>query len=107
MTDLFNYQTPAPARTYPAIPGHARDSGTSKAAAKSIEPHMGRLQQRVYDLIVAKPRTAWEIECDTGLRAQAITGRIRELTLAGKIEDSNERRETGSGRKAVVWRVKA
>jgi hypothetical protein len=90
---------------FPAVPGHARGSSTSKAAADSMKDHTSRLQQRVLDCISGGPKTAYEVEVATGHRACSITARMRELALAHKIQDTGERRVGPSGRSAKVWRV--
>jgi hypothetical protein len=90
---------------YPDAPGW-RDPDTSRKAAKSMEPHLGRLQALVLAAISACPRTARELESDLDMRTQTVTARIRELVLLGKVEDSGLRRMTDSGRRAKVWREK-
>jgi predicted Rossmann fold nucleotide-binding protein DprA/Smf involved in DNA uptake len=108
MDDLFSRaDVAAPATPQPpAQTAPYANQSTSKAAAKAIEPHMGRMEQRVFDSIRARPKTAREVEEQLGMRAASVTARIRELVLAGRIEDSGEKRDTGSGRKAIVWRVR-
>lgn len=108
MTDLFSQSgvaapvaAPPPAKTAPFS-----NPTTSKDAAKAIEPHMGRMQQQVFDVLRNKARTAREVEEVLGMRAASVTARIRELVLAGKVENSGERKATDSGRTAIVWRVK-
>jgi hypothetical protein len=90
---------------YPDAPGWS-EPDTSRKAADSMEPHMGRLQALVLAAISACPRTARELEDDLDMRTQTVTGRIRELVLLGKVEDSGLRRRTDSGRSAKVWRAK-
>jgi predicted ArsR family transcriptional regulator len=105
MGDLFDYAPPPPEPRYPHAPGYS-EPDTSKAAAKSMEPHMGRLQAEVLKALKACPRTADELERDLGLRTPTVTARVRELVLLGKVEDSGARRKTRSGRNAKVWRAK-
>lgn len=102
MDDLFSHAE----KHFPAAPGYSNDS-TSKAAAKSMQPHMGRIQQQVFDRIKAVPSTAREVEDALGLRTQTVTARIRELVLDGKVRDSGEKRLTDSNRKAIVWKAVA
>ncbi len=91
---------------YPYRPGsNFRD--TSIAAARSIEPQLPKLAAQVLALIAAAPRTCFEVETETGLSHQTASARIRELNLKGKIQDSGQRRPTGSGRNAIVWKVAA
>jgi hypothetical protein len=89
---------------YPNAPGYSNPT-TSKAAAASMEPHMGRLQKRIYDFLKDKPSTAREVEEILGMRTQTVTARIREMVLAELVKDSGVKRETDSGRKAIVWQV--
>lgn len=98
---LFDYRPP---ETYPDAPGYSNET-TSKAAAASIKPDLGRLQQRVFDHIQARPSTAREVEDALSMRTQTVTARIRELVLKNKLVDSGEKRETDSGRKAIVWKA--
>lgn len=90
---------------FPNVPGHAKGSTTSLAAAESMKDHTSRLQQRVLDCISGGPKTAFEVEVAIGHRACSVTARMRELALAGKIQDTGDRRVGPSGRSAKVWRV--
>lgn len=104
MPDLFD----TPARPYPEGPGYS-DDDTSRAAAASVEPHTSRIAGMVLErLRLAQTAdtvgfTADQLEQALGLRAQTVTGRLRELVLAGKVIDSGERRPTRRGRMAKVW----
>jgi predicted transcriptional regulator len=100
MPDLFDHVA-----TYPAVPGHSNPT-TSKAAAASMKPEMGRLQRQIFDYIAARPSTAREVENALTLRAATVTARIREMVLENRLEDSGDKRETPSGRRAIVWRAK-
>lgn len=109
MADLFStagVSAPAGNNAPPALPKTAPFSNetTSKEAAQSLKPDLGRIQKLVFDFIAAKPSTAREVEDALSMRTQTVTARIRELVLAGRLEDSGEKRTTDSGRKAIVWR---
>lgn len=91
---------------YPNRPGHNfRD--TSKAAADSIEPKAGKLAMAILHRLRVMPQTCFEIEQASGLSHQTASARIRELNLKRLIVDSGDRRATGSGRKAIVWKAAA
>jgi hypothetical protein len=108
--------TPAPAPAPKAAPGaktglpkrarHAAGSDTSSAAADSLSDGvLGELQLKVLEVIIAcKGMTCDEVELNLGLRHQTASARINELVKAKYIEDSGERRDTSSGRKATVWK---
>ena len=79
---------------------------TSRAAAESVEQATPILRERVFVHISAagvRGITCDEAEEELGLRHQTCGPRIRELCLAGRIEDSTLRRKTRSGRGAIVW----
>ena len=81
-------------------------SDTSEAAAASVQPHLGRLEKLVLDVI----RSSGGLTCDeaediTGLSHQTCSARFRQLTQRGLIEDSGVRRRTRSMRFASVYRV--
>ena len=90
---------------YPNVPGY-QPTDTSKAAAKSMEPHVTRIAGFVLERLRMYPQTCEEVEKGLGLRRSTASARITELRLKGKIEDTGERRPTESGRKAIVWRAK-
>lgn len=102
MGDLFDYRAAEP--KYPNTPGYSNLS-TSKDAAESMKPDLGRLQQRIFDHISRRPSTAREVEDALSMRTQTVTARIRELVLKERLVDSGEKRETDSGRKAIVWKA--
>lgn len=87
---------------------------TSRDAARSVEPELGRLEASVLASIGRKfglchflpiGSTCEDIETELSLTHQCASARIRGLVLKGKIEDSGETRPTRSGRNAIVWRV--
>lgn len=92
------------------LPLHAlapfSDHGTSLAAARSVTPHLERLEAVVLDAIrAAGPAGACdhELERVTGLIHQTASARRRSLVLRGLVRDSGLRRRTASGRLAVAW----
>lgn len=81
-------------------------SDTSRAAAASMKPHLGRVARRVYDEIArrgADGATDDEIEEALDLTHQTASARRRELVQLDSVVDSGRRRATRRGRSAVVW----
>lgn len=90
-------------RRFPAEPGFVAGSDTSEAAAESVRLDAGEMRARVLGYIRRVAATCDEIEVALGMRHQTASARIRELALLGRIVDSGIRRQTRSGRFAVVW----
>ena len=91
---------------YGGTPPHARGSDTSRAAAESMRPKINQLQSMVLGAIRESGPTGLtcdQSEVDLGLRHQTASARIKELSQMGYIIDSEMRRYTRSGRRAVVW----
>ena len=87
-------------------PPAQRHSETSVSAAKAIAPAAATLRLMVLEALRkagADGLTDEEMLSATGL--QPSTGRPRriELMQAGHVRDSGRKRETRSGRNAVVW----
>jgi hypothetical protein len=113
--DLFQRTPP------PSIP-HApfvRSSDTSRAAARFIEPRLGRLEKVVYDYIKAQPdgATCEDVEKATGMKHQTASARISGIGDGSKkhpekypgkklIYDTGQTRQTDSGIPASVWKAK-
>jgi predicted transcriptional regulator len=86
------------------IPKYAHGSDTSRRAAESVVPHIGRLQVEILNhIIAAEGATCDELERALGLRHQTASARIHELVKVGLLRDSGTKRRTASGRSAVVW----
>ena len=86
-------------------PPPQRHSATSLAAAKSIKPQLSRLHKLVLEAL-SKSRfgeTDESLMQLTGLPANTLRPRRRELQLKGKIKDSGQTRATVSGRQATIW----
>ena len=86
-------------------PPAQRHSATSLAAAKSIKPQLSRLHKLVLEAL-SKSRfgeTDESLMQLTGLPANTLRPRRRELQLKGKIKDSGQTRATVSGRQATIW----
>lgn len=78
---------------------------TSIDALRSIERVIPPMDARVLNYIKNRPSTCWEIEQESELAHQTASSCLRRLTQRGQIIDSGDRRTTGSGRKAIVWRL--
>ena len=90
-------------------PPYARGSATSKAAAASMKHPSVSLRARVLQHIRncgVIGATCDEIEGALDLSHQTASARVYDLRKADAIEDKGLRRDTKSGRKAVVWVVK-
>lgn len=80
-------------------------SDTSEAAAASMAPHTARLRSLVTQAFLRRgPRgfTNDEVEQELDLIHQCCSARVRELVIAKVLVETEERRLTRSGRKAVV-----
>ena len=81
---------------------------TSIAAAESIEPSMGRLQQIVLAYVVERGQlgaTREEIETGLELGGNTVRPRVKELERKGLVRVCNDTRATRSGRAANVLRA--
>lgn len=81
---------------------------TSIEAAESIRPHRKRLKTMVMDFIRNRGSlgaTDWEIEQHLQLSHQTASARRNELVKDGGVYRSHEKRKTGSGRNAIVWKA--
>lgn len=90
-----------------AVPHNGTD--TSKAAAESMEPHLGRLQQLIHDYYDSRRwygATCDEAEAALEMRHQTCSARVKELRDKGLLVDSGERRKTRSHRSAAVYVLK-
>lgn len=104
-TDLFEWQA-----AYGATPPYQKHSETSRAAAESVKPTAETRRQEV--LAFLKSRGAHGATDEEGQLALAMEGntyrpRRVELTAAGLVVESAEKRKTTTGRKAVVWKAKS
>jgi hypothetical protein len=79
---------------------------TSNEAAKAIEPVAQRQRDILYRYVCDQymlGTTNQEAEEALGMPAQTITPRMLELRKEGLVTDSKEKRQTRSGRRAIVW----
>lgn len=91
--------------TPPTNAPFVKNSVTSKASAKQIDPKTGVLRLQVLGFISSCLLGATDEEIQIGLKMNPSTQRPRrvELVARGHVEDSGKKRKTSSGRKAVVW----
>lgn len=103
--DLFDRGAP----TYPAFPGSARGSDTSREAAEKIAPVASNLRGRVARLFKENfpgSFTADEAAKALNLSPFAIRPRVTELVAAGLLEKTGERRSNPhSSMRANCWRA--
>ena len=87
--------------------GYVAGSDTSKAAAVSMAPLVGKLKRRVYDFVASKRlgATCEEVCIALDLKHQTGSARVRELVQLGFIGDTGYRRKTTSGRSARVYAI--
>ena len=90
--------------TYPQTAGYKR-IGTSSDAAHSIDART--LRGKVLEELSRAPGTADELALRLHIDKLSIRPRCSELAALGKVEDSGVRRLNASGKKAVVWRLRA
>jgi hypothetical protein len=94
---------------YPNSAGY-KDQGTSRDAARSINPNLNRLQQDVLAAIVdrgAAGATADEIADGMSLSILTVRPRVSELGALDLVYKTTKRRPNASGRMAAVWRAVA
>lgn len=85
------------------LPPHSNTT-TSRAAAVSMVRDASRLGRLVLQFIAeCDGLTCDEIERAAGLSHQTASARVRELVLKGLVTDSGHKRNTCTGRKAIVW----
>jgi len=81
---------------------------TSTEAAESVSETKDTQRQRVYEAIRDSGRNGMtddQMQEDLGIEGNSQRPRRRELQALGRIQMSTLRRETRSGRTAVVWVV--
>jgi hypothetical protein len=105
--DLFDRGEPF----YPAFPGAAKGSETSREAAEAMAPAASNWRGKVARLYAENfPRdfTADEAARELNATPFMIRPRVTELGLAGLIERTGERRRNPDSRQnADVWRASA
>lgn len=88
---------------YPDLPGF-KVPGTSKEAAKAIEPEVNYLRNACLQLVIERgPISADEAADILHRSVLSIRPRFSELKTMGKIRDSKQRTKNRSGRGATRW----
>ena len=84
-----------------------RKAGPSAQAAQaaSESARLNDTHRKIYRALTEQPRTADEIAEACGLVLNTARARITDLSNAGWIADTGDRRETEAGRPATVWAV--
>ena len=96
-------------RPYRGLPGFAKDSATSAAAAASLAPSAVTLRAKVYAIIARAldGLTADEVAAAMGQDTPFVVApRITELYLQGRLRKSEVTRTTRRGRQAAVYHAK-
>lgn len=78
---------------------------TSLAAYESQDPDAkARRERQILAYIETEDgATCWEVETALGLLHQSASSTITRLRKAGHLVDTGERRQTNTGRMAIVW----
>lgn len=83
-----------------------RTGDTSSAAARDLKGKVVGLRRLVmWALKDRGPMTPDQIAVAVSKSILSIRPRVTELASFGLVEDTGERRENASGKKAVVWRL--
>jgi predicted transcriptional regulator len=91
---------------YPKSPGFkGTDTETSEAAAQSMKADAPTLRDRCFEQLRQRPMTADEVARSVGRDILSVRPRICELKKLGLIVPTGDRRQNGSGKRAVVWMV--
>lgn len=92
--------------TYPATPGYARDSFTSRDAATAVLPKMRPLHVAIIGVLRRfGPLTADEIATHVGRHILTIRPRLTELRLDGFVERTTDTRPSALGNDQHVMRL--
>jgi len=77
---------------------------TSREAWESIADRLSAIDSAIVRTIEARGgATGDEVETDTGMKHQTVTGQIRHLVEGGILRDSGTWRPNQNGRRCVVW----
>lgn len=90
---------------YHGQPWRRTDPGTSAEAGRAIQPSRRSVEIQVEAYALDRPEGFTDYEMGQHFGNQSATYRTRrhELTQAGRIVPTAERRRLPSGRRAVVW----
>lgn len=103
--DMFHDVAGTLVPRYPQIPGSKRQDGTSFAAAKAMSPVAPTLRDSVLAVLRQRNATADEVAAAIGKTGLATRPRLSELSAAGLIVETSDRRPNASGKSAAVWRI--
>lgn len=77
---------------------------TSGQAAASLDNVSGLARTCFDEIVLAGGLTTYQLTQVLGREHQTISARVNDLMKKGWIVDSGQRRKTGSGRNAIVWK---
>lgn len=83
---------------------------TSILAHESIKPHKPSMKERICAFIGDRGdrgATNFEIADELDMKIQSVTPRVTELARDCRVADSGNRRDSGNGRMAAVWKATA
>jgi len=86
---------------------YQKSSDTSKEAADSMKDHLSRLENAVLDAIKGTifGMNCWEVEQAVHISRACSSARLNGLVNKGLIYDTGIRRQTDTGRRAVVYKI--
>lgn len=97
---------------FPEAPGYAKNSDTSRAAAQRLtdrtfihEKILTILKITPAGMTVDEMKPRLEIAMDRVFDRSTVAARFTELKAAGKIAETDERRQTPMGRSATVYKI--
>ena len=92
--------------TYPTSPGW-KGQDTSRAAAEAVKPTAGKLREIVLRALKRRgPSTPEEVAVWSGIDLMSVRPRFSELSASGLIETTGTTRQSRTGKRAKVWRIK-
>ncbi len=90
---------------YPDVPAH-QGGDTSQAAAQYMAVKAPLLQSQVIRALQMRPMATFQIAAVINRSYRSVQPRTSELRLAGRIEDSGERRiDPETQRAVIVWQL--
>lgn len=91
---------------YPHAPG-SKGQDTSRAAAQAVAPSAESMRAIVLRALRRRgPSTPEEIAVWTRLDLMSVRPRFSELKALGQIETNGETRQSRTGKRAKVWRIR-
>ncbi len=101
MAEVFRAIAPIPPKKTRTTAPKVQD--TSREALQSQKDKAPTDCGTILSQLKRKPMTCDELETLLNLSHQTASARVRDLSMRGDIKDSGKRRNTRTGRKAIVW----